>query len=317
MDNINRECVYGRNAKVRCEKEFYNLISYESVQGMGVGVAYKVLSGLEIIFNEFHTTSIFSKQCKCNDKWLTLNYCIEGRFECKFLNNKYNFLNEGDLLVTSLEYEPVEYSFPLKYYKGITILIDVKKIMKNELNLFSSFNINIEEIYKRLNLEKSCYAYRSVGYIKRIFNELYNSTDNKKMMYSKLKVLEILYLLYDLSGNYECSDLYFSSDIVKKVKRIEKEIVEAPIGEVKIEDLVSKYEISMTNFKKCFKELYGDTPYSYNKKFKMNQAAKILKDLDKNINEIAIELGYKNASKFSDAFKSVFGVVPSKYRKSS
>ena len=47
----------------------------------------------------------------------------------------------------------------------------------------------------------------------------------------------------------------------------------------------------------------------------MMSAAKILKDTNKNILEIAGDYGYENGSKFSAAFKKVMGVSPSEYRK--
>lgn len=51
------------------------------------------------------------------------------------------------------------------------------------------------------------------------------------------------------------------------------------------------------------------------KKYKMNIAANELKNTDRKINEIAMSLGYSNASKFSIAFHSVYGILPKDYRK--
>ncbi|OFI07785.1 DNA-binding transcriptional regulator MelR [Clostridium acetireducens DSM 10703] len=47
----------------------------------------------------------------------------------------------------------------------------------------------------------------------------------------------------------------------------------------------------------------------------MNRAAFLLATTEKNINDIAISLGYLNASKFTSAFKSVIGVLLKEYRK--
>lgn len=64
-----------------------------------------------------------------------------------------------------------------------------------------------------------------------------------------------------------------------------------------------------------FSQIYGDTPYGYLKKYKMNLAARDLLESKKKIGDIAVELGYSNASKFAKAFQSVYGELPKDYRK--
>ena len=51
------------------------------------------------------------------------------------------------------------------------------------------------------------------------------------------------------------------------------------------------------------------------KKYKMNLAAQWLSEDKMKIGDIALELGYSNASKFAKAFQSVYGMLPKDYRK--
>lgn len=51
------------------------------------------------------------------------------------------------------------------------------------------------------------------------------------------------------------------------------------------------------------------------KKYKMNIASNELRNSKRKINDIALSLGYSNASKFSIAFQSVYGILPKDYRK--
>ena len=46
----------------------------------------------------------------------------------------------------------------------------------------------------------------------------------------------------------------------------------------------------------------------------MFRAAKLLRDTDMKIIDIAEEVGYSNASKFSYAFRSVMGAAPKRFR---
>ena len=71
----------------------------------------------------------------------------------------------------------------------------------------------------------------------------------------------------------------------------------------------------MSLFHSVFVQIYGDPPYTYMKKYKMNLATQYLAEDNMKISEIAAELGYSNASKFSQAFRSVYGMVPRDYKK--
>jgi AraC-like DNA-binding protein len=80
-------------------------------------------------------------------------------------------------------------------------------------------------------------------------------------------------------------------------------------------ELSKQYDIPATSMKKCFREIYGDSIYSYQKRYRMNIAANLLmEDFKIEIQEIALRMGYENPGKFSSAFKSVMGVSPAKYR---
>ena len=84
---------------------------------------------------------------------------------------------------------------------------------------------------------------------------------------------------------------------------------------ITINSLALHFNISSSTLKKTFRDAYGDSIFSCIRRQKMMSAAKILKDTNKTILEIAGDYGYENGSKFSAAFKKVMGVSPSEYRK--
>ena len=78
-----------------------------------------------------------------------------------------------------------------------------------------------------------------------------------------------------------------------------------------------RFQISLTGMKNCFKEVYGDSMYSYLRRYRMNIAATMLRqDSKKGIAEIAGAVGYESPSKFATAFRQVMGQTPMEYRKS-
>ena len=84
---------------------------------------------------------------------------------------------------------------------------------------------------------------------------------------------------------------------------------------ITINSLALHFNTSSSTLKKTFRDAYGDSIFSCIRRQKTMSAAKILKDTNKTILEIAGDYGYENGSKFSAAFKKVMGVSPSEYRK--
>ena len=67
--------------------------------------------------------------------------------------------------------------------------------------------------------------------------------------------------------------------------------------------------------KACFKGIYGQSIGRYLREDRMQAGAEQLASTGLRIIEIAAGLGYQNASKFSEAFASYYGVSPNEYRK--
>lgn len=72
--------------------------------------------------------------------------------------------------------------------------------------------------------------------------------------------------------------------------------------------------ISQSKFNYKLKELTGETPGNLFRKFKLNKAARMLREGKLNVSEVAYATGFGTVSYFSVAFKKQFGVSPSEYR---
>lgn len=82
-----------------------------------------------------------------------------------------------------------------------------------------------------------------------------------------------------------------------------------------IEELASKFHMNQTTLKATFKRLFGQSIAAYMREYRIKKSAELLRQGDKSIAEIATLVGYENQSKFTQAFKSVTGVLPKDYRK--
>ena len=72
--------------------------------------------------------------------------------------------------------------------------------------------------------------------------------------------------------------------------------------------------ISPSKFNYKIKELTGETPGIFFRKYKLNKAAQMLHEGQYSISEIAVLTGFSTAAHFSVAFKKQFGVSPSDYQ---
>ena len=67
--------------------------------------------------------------------------------------------------------------------------------------------------------------------------------------------------------------------------------------------------------KAVFKSVYGTSIAAHMREHRMEQAAKMLRETDLSIAEIAGLIGYDSQSKFTAAFKEYFGKLPKDYRR--
>jgi AraC-like DNA-binding protein len=79
--------------------------------------------------------------------------------------------------------------------------------------------------------------------------------------------------------------------------------------------LAHEVALSRSAFASRFRELVGDSPKSYITRTRLAEAAATLHTTDATLTAIARQAGYASQFSFSSAFKRVFGVAPSAYRR--
>lgn len=114
--------------------------------------------------------------------------------------------------------------------------------------------------------------------IEHIFSELYFVPQQIKGDYYKVKALELLLYLDALQFSDSKEDRpYFYKGQVEKIKAIH-DLITANLQEhYTMDELAERFQISLTGMKTCFKEIYGDSMYSYLRRYRMNVAATMLR----------------------------------------
>ena len=166
----------------------------DKLGGEGRMYCIDVYNGVQIIYNRFHCYEAPKTKVDNNSiKYIEINHCLRGKFECLYDQEYYAYLTEGDLSISRWSLKKSKEFFTFGYYEGLEVLIDIEKAQNNEI--FSEFNIDINLISKKLTLNNDIYIMRATQQIQHIFMEMYNVDNDMKVDYLKIKVLELLLFL--------------------------------------------------------------------------------------------------------------------------
>lgn len=158
--------------------------------------------------------------------------------------------------------------------------------------------------------DNSMELYEMVSSIKNIFLE--ESIQNKLQLKSKT-----LNLISSFIRNYNSKNTLSNYENLKLKDIIIANKIEFYLTDnlynkfTGIEKLSEKFKISPTRLKTVFKSVYGMGIFTYFRQKQMKLAKELLMKNDCKIHEVSRLVGYENVSKFTNAFKTVNGVLPS------
>ncbi|RZN84587.1 MAG: AraC family transcriptional regulator [Winogradskyella sp.] len=150
-----------------------------------------------------------------------------------------------------------------------------------------------------------------------VLNQLlsFNLNTSIKSLYFKGKAYEMLSLFFNRSedANIEQCPFLVDDENVAKLKKA-KDIIIAQMSEPPtLQELADTIGLSLKKLKEGFKQIYGDSVFSFLFDYKMEVARKLLESGDYNVNEVGLKVGYSTASHFIAAFKKKYGTTPKKY----
>lgn len=104
-------------------------------------------------------------------------------------------------------------------------------------------------------------------------------------------------------------------DITDTIRRVHDFTLEHLGERITIEELSHMFLMNPTTLKEEFKAVYGESIAAHTKEHRMELAAELLSSTSMSMAEIAGHVGYESQSKFTEAFKSFYGMLPTEYRK--
>lgn len=291
-----------------------NHFHLQNESGTGDITLYHVFPGIDLVYNDMHMAYCNKNQQPASSV-MEINYCREGRSECLFGDHEYCYMAADDLSFCSLQDNSHQSEFPTAHYHGITITIDFSCITEEMRNILELLSVNLDRI-KELAQMRDFTIIRANQTIEHIFSELYTVPEKIRFGYIRVKILEVLLVLTELNLENDRSDhAHFSQQQIDTIKQIHAFLLAHFNEHYTIDFLAEHFTISPTVMKKCFKGVYGDSIYSYMKRYRLQVAERLLREGTLSIGQIAEQIGYLNQNKFTSAFCAEYGIPPTSYRK--
>jgi AraC family transcriptional regulator len=98
-------------------------------------------------------------------------------------------------------------------------------------------------------------------------------------------------------------------------KRVVEFIEEHIAEDVSLAVLAELADLSLYHFARAFKQSFGAPPHRYHMMRRMDRARCLLQRPALSVTEIGIQIGFRETSSFTRAFRKLTGLTPTEYRR--
>jgi AraC-like DNA-binding protein len=263
--------------------------------------------------NETDDSQTFKREISSN--FIQFHFCVKGSVAFNFNDGNYVLpLKEENSLLLYNPQRDLPLNLSLSPHSWVlSVLLPIKKFH----SLFST-----EASYITfLSTENKDRKYYKDGHISPsmaiVLNQLmnYNLHPTIKPLYFKGKAYELISLYFNRPADADVEQCPFlaDEDNVSKIKKAKQIMISRMAEPPTLQELADEINLPINRLKEGFKQIYGDSVFSFLFDYKMEVARQLLATGTHNVNEVGLKVGYSTASHFISAFKKKFGTTPKKY----
>ncbi|MGR7812867.1 helix-turn-helix transcriptional regulator [Lacinutrix undariae] len=250
-----------------------------------------------------------------DSSFIQFHFCLKGSCQFIFNNGSYalDIEDEKSLLLYNPQRDLPIHLTSKPHSWMVTMLISIKKFhslfsQEADYITFLSGDNKDKKYYKDGKITPSMAI---------VLTQLihYNLNSSIRNLYFKGKAYELLSLYFNRSedANIEQCPFLMDETNVVKIRKAKDIIINRMTEPPTLQELADEIQLSLKKLKEGFKEIYGDTVFSFLFDYKMEVARKLLESGNNNVNEVGLKVGYSTASHFISAFKKKYGTTPKKY----
>ena len=144
--------------------------------------------------------------------------------------------------------------------------------------------------------------------------------DGKEVYYraADTEQIRLLHEMIEQVMKITCPDkaVDYSASQEEIVRNVHRYLTEHLSERITIEELSRKFLMNATTLKNVFKQVYGTTIAAHMRMHRLEQGALLLQTTKDDIASIAQAVGYDSASRFTTAFREMYGETPTVFRRS-
>lgn len=104
-------------------------------------------------------------------------------------------------------------------------------------------------------------------------------------------------------------------EVEDNLLRLVREARESPSRGLTVATLAARAGVSVPTLERHIRKRFGATPRTFLAEIRLNEAARLLKETNLSVSEVADRTGYESAASFTRAFRRRHGVAPGEYRR--
>lgn len=165
--------------------------------------------------------------------------------------------------------------------------------------------------------EHGCAVVEAALWSEALFAALDRLPAGRRGDYCAIKTVELLYLLH-AGGSTQVRPVgsrYYDPYQLQTVRMVHDYMLEHLDQRLTIPQMSSRFRISSTMLKACFRQVYGASIHRYILNCRMARAAQLLASTRQPVIQVAEAVGYGSVSQFSAAFKARYRMSPGQYRR--
>ena len=243
---------------------------------------------------------------------IVLHYCQSGRIGWKLPASVY--LGPGEFLLTDSQ-TLGEVCLPNRDYMGLLLSIAPAALGENAPEPLSGSGITGEALLESYSPGGRPVPFSAEPALRQVFESLSAGSEAYRLIFWRIKVLELLVLLAAGEGCREKRLTEYPAEQVEIIRQIHDRLIGNLEQRCSIEELSRQYLMNPTTLKQMFKTIYGTSIAAHIREHRMEAAARLLAQTDMSIADVARQVGYDSQSRFSAAFKAYYRMLPKEYRR--
>lgn len=263
--------------------------------------------------NDSEKLQLFKRAIASN--MVQFHFCLKGTAQFVFNEGNYQFPLSEDhsLLLYNPQRElPLHLALPAQSWI-ISVILPIKKFHE-----FFSSEANYISFLSEENKERKYYKDAPITpSMSIVLNQLINTRlhDSVQSLYIKAKIYELMSLYFHRPAHVNIEQCPFLADEANltKLKKAKEIIIQRMAEPPTLQELADEIELSINKLKEGFKQVYGDSVFSFLFDYKMEVARNMLATGNYAVGDVGLKVGYSTASHFIAAFKKKFGTTPKKF----